>query len=126
VTAAADAALTKVLTPAAYEGFEATNRLLLDGCQRIIEAYGLPAYAEGFGAKGSIVFAAERIYDYRDYLVKVDAGLSRLAWLYHINHGNLITPGTETDWTLSVAHAAPEVERYLEAFERFAADVTAR
>jgi glutamate-1-semialdehyde 2,1-aminomutase len=124
VMAAAEAALTTVLTDDVYERFEATNRRLLDGCQRIIEAHGLPAYTEGLGAKGCVVFSAERLYEYRDYLTKVDEELSRLAWLYHMNHGIFMTPGTEEEWTLSIAHSDEDLQRYLDAFEAFAGDVT--
>jgi glutamate-1-semialdehyde 2,1-aminomutase len=124
VMAAAEAALTTVLTDEVYERFEATNRRLLDGCQQIIEAHGLPAYTEGLGAKGCVVFSAERLYEYRDYLTKVDEELSRLAWLYHMNHGIFMTPGTEEEWTLSIAHSDEDLQRYLDAFEAFAADVS--
>jgi glutamate-1-semialdehyde 2,1-aminomutase len=124
VMAAAEATLTEVLTDDVYERFEATNRRLLDGCQQIIDAHGLPAYTEGLGAKGCVVFSAERLYEYRDYLTKVDEDLSRLAWLYHMNHGIFMTPGTEEEWTLSVAHSDADLQRYLDAFEAFAADVT--
>ncbi len=124
VMAAAEAALTKVLTDDVYERFEATNRRLLDGCQQIVDAHGLPAYTEGLGAKGCVVFSPERLYEYRDYLTKVDDELSRLAWLYHMNHGIFMTPGTEEEWTLSIAHSDEELRRYLDAFEAFAADVT--
>jgi glutamate-1-semialdehyde 2,1-aminomutase len=124
VMAAAEAALTKVLTPAAYEKLEATNRKLLDGCQKLIEQYGLPAYTEGLGAKGCVVFSPERMYEYRDYLTKVDGDLATLAWLYHMNHGIFMTPGVEEEWTLSIAHDADDIARYLEAFEAFAKDVT--
>ncbi|MGV1047617.1 MAG: aspartate aminotransferase family protein [Solirubrobacterales bacterium] len=124
VMAAAEAALTQVLTDDAYERFEATNRRLLDGCQEIVDAHALPAYTEGLGAKGCVVFSAERLYEYRDYLTKVDDELSRLAWLYHMNHGIFMTPGTEEEWTLSIAHADEDLQRYLDAFEAFAADVT--
>jgi glutamate-1-semialdehyde 2,1-aminomutase len=125
VMAAAEATLTKVLTDDVYERFEATNRRLLDGCQQIVEAHGLPAYTEGLGAKGCVVFSPERLYEYRDYLTKVDEELSRLAWLYHMNHGIFMTPGTEEEWTLSIAHSDEELGRYLDAFEAFAADLTA-
>jgi glutamate-1-semialdehyde aminotransferase len=37
-----------------------------------------------------------------------------------------VTPGTEADWTLSIAHSEPEVERYVAAFEEFASEVTNR
>ncbi len=125
VMAAAEATLTKVLTDDVYETFEVRNRWLLDGCQRIIEEYGLPCYTEGIGAKGCVVFSAERLYEYRDYLTKVDEELSRLAWLYHMNHGIFMTPGAEEEWTLSIAHEEEDLQRYLDAFEAFARDVTA-
>jgi glutamate-1-semialdehyde 2,1-aminomutase len=125
VMAAAQATLTEVLTDDVYAGLEADNRELLDGCQAIIDAHGLPAYTEGLGAKGCVVFSPERMYEYRDYLTKVDDDLSTLAWLYHMNHGIFMTPGTEEEWTLSIAHTAEDRRRYLEAFEAFAADLTA-
>ncbi len=125
VMAAAEATLTEVLTDDAYERFEATNQRLLDGCQGIIDSYGLPAYTEGLGAKGCVVFSPERMYEYRDYLTKVDEELSTLAWLYHMNHGIFMTPGVEEEWTLSIAHSDEDLQRYLDAFEAFARDLTA-
>ncbi len=125
VMAAAQATLTEVLTDDVYARFEATNRRLLDGCQQIIDGYDLPAYTEGLGAKGCVVFSPTRMYEYRDYLTKVDEGLSTLAWLYHMNHGIFMTPGVEEEWTLSIAHSDEDLQRYLDAFETFARDVTA-
>jgi glutamate-1-semialdehyde 2,1-aminomutase len=124
VMAAAEAALTKVLTDDAYEKLEATNRKLLDGCQALIDKYGLPAYTEGLGAKGCVVFSPERMYEYRDYLTKVDGDLSTLAWLYHMNHGIFMTPGVEEEWTLSIAHTDDDLKTYLDAFEAFASDIS--
>jgi glutamate-1-semialdehyde 2,1-aminomutase len=124
VMAAAEATLTKVLTEEVYAKLEACNRRLLDGCQEIIDRYGLPAYTEGIGAKGCVIFSPQRIYEYRDYLAKVDGELSTLAWLYHMNHGIFMTPGVEEEWTLSIAHSDSDLGRYLEAFETFARDLT--
>jgi glutamate-1-semialdehyde 2,1-aminomutase len=124
VMAAAEATLTRVLTEEAYEKLESSNLKLLDGCQRIIDEQGLPAYTEGLGAKGCVIFSAERMYEYRDYLTKVDGELSTLAWLYHMNSGIFMTPGVEEEWTLSIAHTDADLERYLETFETFARDVT--
>ena len=121
--AAAEATLTEVLTDDVYERFEATNRRLLDGCQAIIDAHNLPAYTEGLGAKGCVIFSPERMYEYRDYLTKVNNEFA-LAWLYHMNHGVFMTPGTEEEWTLSIAHSDEDLQRYLDAFEAFAADLT--
>ncbi len=123
VMAAAEATLTQVLTDDVYERFEATNRRLLDGCQQIVDSYGLPAYTEGLGAKGCVIFSPERMHEYRDYLTKVDEELSTLAWLYHMNHGIFMTPGVEEEWTLSIAHADEDLQRYLDAFEAFARDL---
>src|SRR3954463_15291113 len=124
VMAAAEATLTKVLTGDAYEKLEATNEKLKAGCAELIGRYGLPAYTEGMGAKGCVVFSAERLREYRDYLTKVDGELATLAWLYHMNHGIFMTPGVEEEWTISIAHSGEDVERYLNAFEAFARDVT--
>jgi glutamate-1-semialdehyde 2,1-aminomutase len=124
VMAAAEATLTEVLTDEVYEGFEESNRRLLEGCQQVVDAYGLPAYTEGLGAKGCVIFSAERMYEYRDYLTDVDDELSALAWLYHMNHGIFMTPGVEEEWTLSLVHSDEDLQRYLDAFEAFARDVT--
>ena len=42
-----------------------------------------------------------------------------------MNHGIFMTPGVEEEWTLSLAHSDQDLERYVEAFEAFAKDVTA-
>jgi glutamate-1-semialdehyde 2,1-aminomutase len=124
VMAAAQATLTEVLTDDVYERFEETNRRLLDSCQQIVDSYGLPAYTEGMGAKGCVVFSPKRMQEYRDYLTDVDDELSRLAWLYHMNRGVFMTPGAEEEWTLSIAHSDEDLQRYIDAFEAFASDLT--
>jgi glutamate-1-semialdehyde 2,1-aminomutase len=125
VMAASAATLTEVLTEDAYPKLEATNEKLKAACQEIIDRYGLPAYTEGLGAKGCVIFAPEPLREYRDYLTKVDGDLATLAWLYHMNHGIFMTPGVEEEWTLSLAHSNQDLERYVSAFETFARDVTA-
>jgi glutamate-1-semialdehyde 2,1-aminomutase len=124
VMAAAEAALTEVLTEDAYPKLEETNERLKAACQDIIDRYNLPAYTEGMGAKGCVIFSPEPLREYRDYLTKVDGELATLAWLYHMNHGIFMTPGVEEEWTLSIAHSEDDVQRYLDAFETFARDVT--
>ncbi len=125
VMAAAKAALTEVLTDDAYEKLESANEWLLGECQKVIETYGLPCYTEGMGAKGCVVFSAEPIREYRDYLTKVDDDLSKLAWLYHMNNGVFMTPGAEEEWTISVAHTEADLQRFVDALTAFAKDVTA-
>jgi glutamate-1-semialdehyde 2,1-aminomutase len=125
VMAAARAALTEVLTPAAYERFEAMDARLRAGLDDVIDRHGLPCHTIGLGAKGCVVFASEPLYEYRDYATKVDEELSTLSWLYHMNHGIFMTPGVDEQWTLSVLHADEDLQRYVDAFEAFARDVTA-
>jgi glutamate-1-semialdehyde 2,1-aminomutase len=125
VMAAAEATLTEVLDDDAYAQLESANEKLLAACGEVIERFELPAYTQGLGAKGCVIFAPEPLREYRDYLTKVDGDLSTLAWLYHMNHGIFMTPGVEEEWTLSVAHTDEHLDRYVSAFEQFARDVTA-
>jgi len=124
--AAAEAALTEVLTDAAYAQLHAANRTLMEGCERVIAQYGLPAHTVGMGSKGCVVFSAEPVREYRDYLTTIHHDLTDLAWLYHMNHGIFMTPGQDEEWTLSVLHTDADLARYVEVFEIFARDVTAR
>src|SRR5947208_4255629 len=64
VMAAAQATLTEVLTEDAYPRLEGTNEKLKAACQEIIDRYGLPAYTEGMGAKGCVIFSGERLREY--------------------------------------------------------------
>jgi len=122
--AAAQATLTEVLTADAYARFEAQDARLRAGLDDVIARYGLPCHTAGLGSKGCVVFASEPLYEYRDYATKVDEELSTLAWLYHMNHAIFMTPGVDEQWTLSVAHEHADLERYVDAFEAFARDVT--
>lgn len=122
VMAASHATLTEVLTPETFEKLDALNEQLLSGSREILDRYGVPGYAVGMGAKGCVVFAAEPVKEYRDFLTLVDSELDRLDWLYHINRGFFMTAGDE--WTVSVPHTAEDVARYLEASEELARDVT--
>ena len=123
--AAAQATLTEVLTDEAYAGFEERDARLRAGLDDVIERYGLPCHTVGLGSKGCVVFSSEPLYEYRDYATKVDEELSTLSWLYHMNHGIFMTPGVDEQWTLSVAHSDEELQRYVDAYEAFAREVTA-
>jgi glutamate-1-semialdehyde 2,1-aminomutase len=124
VMAAAKAALTEVLTPAAYARFDAMNTKLLAGLDAVIARHGLPCHTIGMGSKGCVVFSAEPIREYRDYVTKIRHDLSDLAWLYHMNAGIFMTPGQDEEWTLSVLHTDADLDRYLEVFATFARDVS--
>src|SRR3954465_129154 len=74
--AAAQATLCDVLTDAAYAQLHAANRTLMDGCDRVIAQYGLPAHPVGLGWKGGVVMSTEPIREYRDYITKIHHDLT--------------------------------------------------
>ncbi|HKE98730.1 MAG TPA: aspartate aminotransferase family protein [Actinomycetes bacterium] len=122
-------ALTEVLTKDAYEELNRLTQAQLAGCQRVIDAYDLPMYTTGMGAKGAVMYAADRLRDYRDYAGAdgrpgIDQDLSYLSWLFQVTEGVFMTPGYDEQWTLSVQHTEEDVARYVSAFATFAQAVT--
>ncbi|HSJ44258.1 MAG TPA: aspartate aminotransferase family protein [Euzebyales bacterium] len=115
------AMLTEVTTPEAYRHLNSLRDQLVEGAQATIDRYGLPAYPLGFGAKGSITFASERVRTYRDFM-RIDDQLSHLHWLFQINNGVFLPPwGKDEQWTLSVQHSHDDADRFLCNFAAFAA-----
>ena len=55
--AAAEATLTRSSPTTSTSASRRPTARLLDGCQAIVDSYGLPAYTEGLGAKGCVVFS---------------------------------------------------------------------
>ena len=118
--AAARATLTEVLTPAAYERFDALRERMTRGCREVIDEYDLPAYVEAIGAKGSVTFAPETVTDYRDY-VKIDGRYSHALWLFQHNGGVFLPPwGKAEQWMLSVQHSDQDVDLFAENLRAFA------
>jgi glutamate-1-semialdehyde 2,1-aminomutase len=124
--AAAEAALTEVLDGAAYRRLDEAGQRILDGCQDVCDRYGLPAYAVGVASKGCVMFADEKVVDYRSYADHFDDALNYLGWLYHMVNGVYMTPGADEQWTLSVVHSDDELDHYVAVFEEFAKDVTGK
>src|SRR3954451_6881331 len=122
--AAAQATLLDVLTDDAYASLHAANAKLMAGCDGVIAEFGLPAHTVGMGSKGCVVMSSEPVREYRDYLTKIHHELTDLAWLYHMNNGVFMTPGQDEEWTLSVFHDDVALQRYVDVFETFAAEVT--
>jgi glutamate-1-semialdehyde 2,1-aminomutase len=119
--AAARAMLTEVTTPEAYDHLDALRAQLVEGTQKVIDAYDLPAYPLGFGAKGSITFTDRRVRNYREFL-ELDDRLSHLHWLFQHDGGVFLPPwGKAEQWTLSVQHSADDAQRFVDNFEAFAA-----
>jgi glutamate-1-semialdehyde 2,1-aminomutase len=115
--AAARAALLEVLDDAAYERVRGLCALMVAGCRRTIQRWQLPAYVQGFGAKGALTFSPTRVRNFRDYF-ELDHRYAYCHWLFQHNHGVFLTPwGGE--WTVSVRHTDEDAMRYVSNFETF-------
>ncbi|WP_217924725.1 aspartate aminotransferase family protein [Miltoncostaea oceani] len=125
--AAGSAALESVLTRGAVERASRLNeRLRIEG-PPILDAAGIPARIVGIGLKGTVVFWGDPLRDYREYETLPDHELGFLWWLVMVNHGVLLSPGQDEQWTVSVAHTDADIDHVLAALEAFAALVaTAR
>jgi glutamate-1-semialdehyde 2,1-aminomutase len=122
--AASHACLTEVLTKDAYEGFNAIHKALADGCGAAIEQHNLPAYVTGLGAKGSVIYSATRVREYRDS-IGIDERITYLAWLFQQNRGVFKSPWSKQEtWTTSVFHTEDDARRYVDNFGEFAAAIT--
>jgi glutamate-1-semialdehyde 2,1-aminomutase len=122
--AAARAALLEVLTPEAYRRLDEINAILVEGCRAVIERYRLPAYVVGLGAKGSVIYSATPVREFRD-AVAIDERISYLAWLWQQRRGVFKSPWAKYEtWTTSVAHSDEDARRYVENFEELAAALT--
>lgn len=121
--AAMRATLTEVLTRDAYDHLNELHRVLSEGCTEVIEKHRLPAYVAGVGAKGSVIYSATPVKEYRD-TIGIDERITYLAWLFQQNRGVFKPPWSKQEtWTTSVAHATDDANRYVENFEEFAAAV---
>ena len=123
--AAARATLYEVMTPQAYEHLNMLNDRLLTGCEKIMEAHGLPGYTVGISSKGCVTYSPVKITDYESFKAYSNGALVDLAWVYGMNRGIYVTPGREEEWTLSVQHSIEDADRFLSMFEELAAELMA-
>ena len=118
--AAARAMLTEVATPEAYQRLETPPPRAAEGIERAIKDTGLTAHVVTAGAKGCVVFAAEPIRNYRDFL-GVDDRYSHAHWLYQHNGGVFLPPWGKTEqWLISVQHDEADIDRLIENFAALA------
>jgi glutamate-1-semialdehyde 2,1-aminomutase len=116
------AALTEVLTPDAYDHLAALGTQLAEGCEKAIADHGIPAHAIDLGCKGCVSYRAEPMRNYRDFL-DTNTALFEASWPWMVNRGVFMTPGDEEQWTISVQHSAEDVQRYVDAFGEFCAEL---
>lgn len=120
--AASLATLTQVLTPPAYERFAELGARLAGGMDKVITEYDLPAHTIDLGCKGCISYRKQPLTNYRDFL-DTNIHLYTASYPWMVNRGVFMTPGDEEQWTLSVQHDESHVDRYVDAFAEFAAEL---
>jgi glutamate-1-semialdehyde 2,1-aminomutase len=120
--AAGLAALTEVLTPEAYDHLARLGTLLAEGCEKAIAEHGIPAHVVDLGSKGCVSYRAEPLRNYRDFL-ECNVALFEASWPWMVNRGVFMTPGDEEQWTISVQHSEEDIQRYVDAFEGFCAEL---
>jgi glutamate-1-semialdehyde 2,1-aminomutase len=122
--AATHAMLTEVATPEAYEKIEKLRLRAADGIEQAIARANLAAHVVTAGAKGCVVFAAQPVTDYRDFL-GVDDRYSHAHWLFQHNGGVFLPPWGKTEqWLISVQHDEADIDRLIENFAVFARAVS--
>ena len=90
----------------------------------MIEKYSLPAYVAGIGAKGSVIYSATPVREYRD-AVGIDERITYIAWLFQQNRGVFKSPWSKQEtWTTSLFHTDEDAHRYVDNFEELAAALT--
>ena len=118
--AATRAMLTEVATPEAYVNIERLRQRAAAGIQDAIDEHGLVAHVVTAGAKGCVVFAADKVTNYRGFL-GVDDRYSHAHWLYQHNGGVFLPPwGKIEQWLISVQHDEADIDRLIENFAVFA------
>jgi glutamate-1-semialdehyde 2,1-aminomutase len=118
--AAARAMLTEVATPEAYQRLERLRARAAEGIEQAIKDTGLTAHVVTAGAKGCVVFAAEPIRNFRDFL-GTDDRYSHAHWLFQHNGGVFLPPWGKTEqWLISVQHDEADIDRLVENFGVFA------
>jgi glutamate-1-semialdehyde 2,1-aminomutase len=118
--AATRAMLTEVATPEAYVTIERLRQRAATGIQDAIDEHGLVAHVVTAGAKGCVVFAADKVTNYRGFL-GVDDRYSHAHWLYQHNGGVFLPPwGKIEQWLISVQHNEADIDRLIENFGVFA------
>jgi glutamate-1-semialdehyde 2,1-aminomutase len=120
--AAARAALTEVLTPAAFERARNLGSLMADGLDAAIVRAGLPWNVARMGTHAYYGFAPSAARDGVESRDNDDPSLRALVRVWMANHGVW-----ESGWwlgpTLSVAHSEADVDQYVATFAAMLADL---
>ncbi len=122
--AAAKAMLTQVMVDETYQHLDEIQTLMKGGTEEIVRNHQLTAHVVTAGAKGSVIYSAEPLRTYRDFL-QVDGRYAQAAWLYQYNRGVFLPPwGKGEQWLISVQHTTDDINLYLQTLRDFAAVIT--
>jgi glutamate-1-semialdehyde 2,1-aminomutase len=98
---------------------------MVEGCEKVIAQYDLPAHLVTAGAKGCVTFSREPVRDYREFLA-IDDRWSHCHWLFQHNGGVFLPPwGKAEQWLVSVQHTEEDADRFVTNFAAFAQAVRA-
>ena len=92
------------------------------GCRDAIAEHSIPANVVDLGCKGCVCYRPEPLRNFRDFL-ETNATLFAASWAWVINRGIFMTPGDEEQWTISVQHTEDDIDRYVEVFGAFCAEL---
>lgn len=122
--AASLATLTQVLTPDAYVWFAHLGERLTGGLDKAIAEHAIPAVTVDLGCKGCVTYRSAPLTNYRDFL-ETNTDLYAASYPWMVNRGVFMTPGDEEQWTMSVLHSDADIDRYVDAFADFCAELAA-
>lgn len=115
--------LREILTDEAYSRIFRLNKMLLEGYNRIIKKYNLPAVTAEAGANGCVIWLNRPVLNYRDYL-EVNDDLFKAYWFGMFNRGIIAqAAGKDEQWTISVQHTEEDIQSHLQAFEEVAQEL---
>jgi glutamate-1-semialdehyde 2,1-aminomutase len=115
--------LREILTDEAYKRIFRLNKMLVEGCDKIIKEHKLPAVTAGAGANGCVVWLKRPVRNYRDYL-EVNDQLFKAYWFGMFNRGIIAQPaGKDEQWTISVQHTEEDIKTHIQVFEEVAKEL---
>jgi glutamate-1-semialdehyde 2,1-aminomutase len=122
--AAARAMLCEVATDDAYRQIAALAGRAARGAEQAIIDHGLAAHVVTVGAKGCVVFAANPVRNFRDFLA-IDDAWSHAHFLFQHNGSVFLPPwGKAEQWLISVQHTDADIDRFNMNVSRFGATVS--
>jgi glutamate-1-semialdehyde 2,1-aminomutase len=118
--AAVRATLEEILTPELYRHIEELRRIVVEGCEEVLQRHDIVGHVISCGAKGCVVFSEKPLRNYRDF-IQYDDRWGHAHWLYQHQGGVFLPPwGKCEQWMLGAQHTADDAARFVRNLETFA------